>query len=88
MIVFKCIIYIKYYNFFYSEIDIAKSPIKEKEHAYLNLSNDKPENYLLLAVENQDNDFLYTNSAKDKEKASPAKLNVFKIFNCNIFLKK
>lgn len=61
----------------FSEIDKTKSPLKEKEQSYMNLSNVKTENILLLAVENQDNDFLYTNNAKDKEKRSPAKLNVF-----------
>lgn len=44
----------------------------------MNLSNTKTENLLLLAVENQVNDFMYTDSAKDKEKFSPKKLNVFK----------
>lgn len=61
---------------FYSEIDKTKIPINEKDRSYLNLSNEKNENILLLAVENQNNDFLYTNIAKDKEKSSPKKLNV------------
>jgi hypothetical protein len=49
----------------------------------MNLSNVKTENILLLAVENHDNDFLYTNSANDKKKGSPAKLNVFIINEYN-----
>ncbi|XP_060858120.1 DNA excision repair protein ERCC-5 isoform X1 [Metopolophium dirhodum] len=59
------------------EIDKTKIPINEKDRTYLNLSNEKNENILLLAVENQNNDFLYTNIAKDKEKSSPKKLNAF-----------
>lgn len=61
---------------FYSEIGKKKVPIKEKDQLYTNLAN---ENILLLAVENQNNDFLYANIAKDKEKSSPVKLNVYKI---------
>lgn len=57
---------------------------KEKE-VYSITSKEKSENLLLLAVKNQENDFLYTNSAKSKEKASPAKLNV--LLNVLIFLK-
>lgn len=56
------------------EIDKKKVPIKEKDQSYTNLAN---ENILLLAVENQNNDFLYANIAKDKEKSSPVKLNAF-----------
>ncbi|KAE9525179.1 hypothetical protein AGLY_014423 [Aphis glycines] len=56
------------------EIDKKRVPIKEKDQSYTNLSN---ENILLLAVENQNNDFLYANIAKDKEKSSPVKLNAF-----------
>jgi len=63
-------------NLFFSEIEKTKIPIKERDRSYLNLSNEKNENILLLAVENQNNDFLYTNIAKDKEKSSPKKLNV------------
>uniref|UniRef100_A0A2H8TPS1 DNA repair protein complementing XP-G cells n=1 Tax=Melanaphis sacchari TaxID=742174 RepID=A0A2H8TPS1_9HEMI len=59
------------------EIDKIKKPIKENDESYTNLSNEKNENILLLAVENQNNDFLYANSAKDKEKSSPVKLNAF-----------
>ncbi|XP_060847212.1 DNA excision repair protein ERCC-5 isoform X2 [Rhopalosiphum padi] len=59
------------------EIDKIKIPTKEKDQSYMNLSNEKNENILLLAVENQNNDFLYANSAKDKEKSSPVKLNAF-----------
>lgn len=65
-------------NLFYSVIDKIKVPIQEKDQSYTNLSN---ENILLLAVENQNNDFLYGNIAKDKEKSSPVKLNVYKITN-------
>lgn len=61
---------------FYSKIDKTKIPINEKDRSYLNLANEKNENILLLAVENQNNDFLYTNIAKDKEKSFPKKLNV------------
>lgn len=61
---------------FYSKIDKTKIPINEKDRSYLNLANEKNENILLLAVENQNNDFLYTKIAKDKEKSSPKKLNV------------
>jgi len=57
------------------------SPDKNKEQAYLNKNNKSNENILLLAVENQDDDFPFTNSAVDKKKSSPAKLNVFKINN-------
>lgn len=63
---------------FYSELDKALTPTKEKEPAYGNSRSKTTENILLLAVENQDNDFLYTNSATEKEKSSPAKLNVLK----------
>ncbi|XP_026821295.1 DNA repair protein complementing XP-G cells isoform X2 [Rhopalosiphum maidis] len=59
------------------EIDKIKIPTKEKDQSYMNLSNEKNENILLLAVENQNNDFLYANSAKDKDKSSPVKLNAF-----------
>ncbi|XP_016661395.1 DNA repair protein complementing XP-G cells homolog isoform X2 [Acyrthosiphon pisum] len=59
------------------EIDKTKIPINEKDRSFLNLSNEKNENILLLAVENQNNDFFYTNIAKDKEKSSPKKLNAF-----------
>ncbi|KAL4103452.1 hypothetical protein QTP88_018829 [Uroleucon formosanum] len=59
------------------DIDKTKQPIKEKDQSHLNLSNEKNENILLLAVENQNNDFLYTNITKDKEKSSPKKLNAF-----------
>lgn len=64
----------------------------EKERPVFNSYKEKTENILLLAVKNQENDFLYTNSAKDKEKSSPAKLNVgihvkFKNNNCKHFCK-
>jgi len=62
-----------------SEIDKTKIPINEKDQSYLNLSNEKNENILLLAVENQNNDFLFAN-IKDKEKSSPKKLNVSTIY--------
>jgi len=62
---------------FFSEIDKTKIPIYEKDRSFLNLSNEKNENILLLAVENQNNDFLYAN---DKEKSSPKKLNVCIIY--------
>jgi len=58
-----------------SKIDSTKTPTKENDETSLNLSNER-ENILLLAVENQTNDFLYTNIAKD-EKYTPTKLNVF-----------
>lgn len=67
-------------NFYSSEIDKTKISIKEKDQSYLNLSNEKNENILLLAVENQNNDFLYINNAKGKETISPVKLNVCKIY--------
>lgn len=63
-------------NVFYSEIEKTKIPIKEKDRTYLNLSKEKNENILLLAVENQNHDCLYANIAKDKETSSPKKLNV------------
>lgn len=47
----------------------------------MNSSDEDVENVLLLAVENQNNDIMYASNANDKEKASPAKLNVFKIYN-------
>ncbi|VVC44029.1 Hypothetical protein CINCED_3A003134 [Cinara cedri] len=49
----------------------------EKKQSNFNLSKEKTENIVLLAVKNQEKDFLYTNSAKDKDKNSPAKLNTF-----------
>jgi len=64
---------------FYSEIDKTKIPMNDKDQSHINLSNEKNENILLLAVENQNNDFLYTN-IKDKEKSSPKKLNVSTIY--------
>lgn len=67
------------HNLFYSNHDI-KTPVKENEQKYMDSSDEHIENILLVAVENQNNDFLYTNNAKDKEKTSPAKLNVFEIF--------
>ncbi|XP_022161036.1 DNA repair protein complementing XP-G cells homolog isoform X2 [Myzus persicae] len=59
------------------EIEKTKIPIKEKDRTYLNLSKEKNENILLLAVENQNHDCLYANIAKDKETSSPKKLNAF-----------
>lgn len=72
---------------FYSELSI-ETPIREKKGKYMNSSDEDFENVLLLAVENQNNDLLYTNKAKDKEKP-PAKLHVFKIYNeiKNIYIK-
>lgn len=65
---------------FFSEIDKTKIPIHEKDRSFLNFSNEKNENILLLAVENQNNDFLYSNITNDKEKSSPKKLNVCIIY--------
>lgn len=64
------------YVFIFSKIEK-----NEKSRAYLNSAKEKTENILLLAVENQESDFLFTNSVKDKEKSSPAKLNVLTLFN-------
>jgi len=49
-------------------------PTKEKGRSY----NKTTEQTLLLAVENQENDILHTNSTEEKAKSSPAKLNVMK----------
>lgn len=62
----------------YSELEKTKQSAKEKEQAYLTSCDKTTKHILLLAVENQDNDFLCTNNTKEKEKSSPAKLNVKK----------
>lgn len=68
-----------YSIFLLSHSEEDKTFTKEKE-VYPITSKEKSESVLLLAVKNQENDFLHTDSTKCKEKASPAKLNVLNIF--------
>lgn len=63
--------------FFCFNSEIEKT---EKDQVYPYASKEKSENILLLAVANQESDFLYTNNTKDNQTSSPAKLNVHKIY--------